>query len=383
MRILKPTKPKSMRLTFALICISLLFFTKNIAQPNHQHSRAIHFPDVPGYQTIICDFHQHTVFSDGSVWPDIRVQEALRDSVDAVSMTEHLEYQPHRADIPHPDRNRSYEIALQNARAYDLMVIRGAEITRSMPPGHNNAIFIQDANKLLIEDSIEVFREAKRQGGFSFWNHANWIAQRGDGIATMTPTHEFLIKEGLLHGIEVANEMTYSDEALQIALDYDLTIVGTSDIHGLVDWQFDLAHGGHRPVTLAFASEKTQESLKAAFFEKRTVVWFNNTLIGREPVLKPLIEACLKVEKANYIGTSKIAEVKIMNDSDVEYILHNKGRFSFHEDSDVVVLHPNTITTIQVKTIKEMAEFHLDFEVLNPVTAPKQHLSIQLLVRPN
>jgi hypothetical protein len=370
-----------MRLFFTLLFSILLAGIHLKAQTDHQHNRAIHFPDVPGYKTIVCDFHQHSVFSDGSVWPDIRVQEALRDSVDAISMTEHLEYQPHRKDIPHPDRNRSHDIAVQNARASDLLVIRGAEITRSMPPGHNNTIFIQDANKLLIEDSIEVFREAKRQGGFNFWNHANWIAQRKDGVATMTPTHEFLIKEGLLHGIEVVNDLTYSDEALQIALDYDLTIVGTSDIHGLVDWQYKVSEGGHRPITLAFASERTEAGIKDAFFAKRTVVWFNNTLIGREEVLKPLIGASLKVEKANYIGTSQVAEVTISNDSDVEYVLLNKSNFTLHDNADVLILHPNTTTTIQVKTIEKLQEFHLDLEVLNAVIAPKQHPTIQLKVQ--
>ena len=43
-----------------------------------------------------------------------------------------------------------------------------------------------------------------------------------------------LIQEGLLDGIEVVNEHT-SAEALQIALDHDLTVLGTSDIHGLID----------------------------------------------------------------------------------------------------------------------------------------------------
>ncbi|HHM21530.1 MAG TPA: PHP domain-containing protein, partial [Bacteroidetes bacterium] len=91
---------------------------------------------------MITDLHIHTAFSDGSVWPDIRVQEALRDSVDAIAMTEHLEYQPHANDLPHADRNRSYQIAEQNARAHNLIVINGSEITRKMPPGHCNAIFI-------------------------------------------------------------------------------------------------------------------------------------------------------------------------------------------------------------------------------------------------
>ncbi|MEZ4825939.1 MAG: hypothetical protein R3C61_06545 [Bacteroidia bacterium] len=130
------------------------------AQETHSHGRAINFPNVPGYLSLKCDLHQHTVFSDGEVWPTIRVQEALKDSLDVISLTEHLEYQPHKADIPHPDRNRSHDIAVKEADG-NLLVVRGSEITRSMPPGHCNAIFINDANKLLNDDPMVVFREAK------------------------------------------------------------------------------------------------------------------------------------------------------------------------------------------------------------------------------
>src|SRR5512145_858641 len=121
-------------------------------QSGHDHDRVIRFPDIPGYKTLVCDFHQHTVFSDGSVWPDIRIQEAVADGLDAVSITDHLEYQPHKDDLPHPDRNRGFIVAMEENKGSDLLLIRGSEITRDMPPGHCNAIFIQDANKLLAED---------------------------------------------------------------------------------------------------------------------------------------------------------------------------------------------------------------------------------------
>ena len=75
-------------------------------------NRKIEFPDLSGYKTLICDLHMHSVFSDGSVWPDIRVQEANRDGLDVIAVTEHIEYQPWKEDIPHPDRNRSYEYHL-------------------------------------------------------------------------------------------------------------------------------------------------------------------------------------------------------------------------------------------------------------------------------
>ncbi|MCK5401877.1 MAG: PHP domain-containing protein, partial [Flavobacteriaceae bacterium] len=134
------------------LTIGLSVFNQAIAQTthSHKHKRAIEFPDISNYKTIICDFHQHSVFSDGDVWPSIRVEEAEKDGIDAISITDHLEYQPHKKDIPHPDRNRAYDIALKKAENRDIIVVRGAEVTRSMPPGHVNAIFLKDANKLLL-----------------------------------------------------------------------------------------------------------------------------------------------------------------------------------------------------------------------------------------
>ncbi|MBS4063145.1 MAG: hypothetical protein KGZ74_01220, partial [Chitinophagaceae bacterium] len=103
-----------MRLFLLLfICSSFSSFAQD---HSHTGNRKLKFPDIPGFKTLKCDFHQHTVFSDGSVWPDIRVMEALYDGLDAISLTEHLEYQPHKADIPHPDRNRSYKLALDEAK---------------------------------------------------------------------------------------------------------------------------------------------------------------------------------------------------------------------------------------------------------------------------
>ena len=137
-----------------LLGLSIISFTQD---HSHVIGRKLKFPDIPGYKTLKCDLHQHTVFSDGSVWPDIRVQEALMDGLDAISLTEHLEYQPHKDDIPHPDRNRSYDIAIKEAASHDLVIVKGSEITRKMPPGHCNAVFLSDCNKLLVDDSIQVF----------------------------------------------------------------------------------------------------------------------------------------------------------------------------------------------------------------------------------
>ena len=86
-----------------------------------------------------------------------------------------------------------------------------------------------------------------------FMNHPNWDAQRSDGIARLSPVHEDLIKKKLIHGVEVVNETTFSEEALKIALESNLTIIGNSDIHGLTDWLFEIPEGGHRPITFVIS----------------------------------------------------------------------------------------------------------------------------------
>ena len=119
--------------SFVLCLLPTLVLGHGIASNPDPGDRAIQFPDTASHQTLVVDLHTHTVFSDGHVWPRTRVAEALRDGLDAIAITDHLEWQPHLADIPHPDRNRSYDIAVESLGDAQLIVIRGSEITRDDP----------------------------------------------------------------------------------------------------------------------------------------------------------------------------------------------------------------------------------------------------------
>jgi hypothetical protein len=44
-----------------------------------QSRRIINIPNISGYQTLKCDLHMHTVFSDGTVWPTVRIEEAWNE----------------------------------------------------------------------------------------------------------------------------------------------------------------------------------------------------------------------------------------------------------------------------------------------------------------
>ena len=388
--------------TLLLLLIISINYSAIYGQKTEKYTRKIFFPDIDGYKTLLTDFHQHTVFSDGSVWPTIRVEEAIKDGLDAISLTEHLEYQPYSKDIPNPDRNRAYNIAKRFAenknKSLDrkLIIINGQEITRSMPPGHINAIFLNDANKLLHpKDSLKGILAANKQDAFVFWNHPAWPAQRSDGIAKLDEFHKYLIKKKLLHGIEVVNELYYSEEALRLALENDLTIMGTSDIHGLVDWLFKVPDDnessnstlpGHRPVTIIFSKDKSEDGIKDALFAGKTAVFYNELLIGKEENLKPLVEKCLVINNINDLelgysedGKSTIKKVEIKNVSDAPFILKNLNSFTFETNSDIINIMPNSIHSISVKTKGEPLN-ELKFEVLNGIIAPKKYLNISLQI---
>ena len=381
----------TLKITF--ITLAFIFSYGNILSKDKTNkNRKLFFPNIDNYQTLISDLHQHTVFSDGLVWPSIRVDEAIYDGVDIISMTEHLEYQPHLEDIPNLDRNRVYNLTKKYAENYNsnlenenkLVVINGQEITRSMPPGHVNAIFIEDANTLLHNDSLSGILDANKQKAFLFWNHPAWSAQRSDGIAKLDEFHKFLISNNYLHGIEVVNEVYYSEEAFQIALDNNLTIMGNSDVHGLIDWTFEIPKYGHRPVTLIFSKSKKLSDIKNALIEGRTVVYYNDLLIGKEENLKPLIQKSIEVSITGKInqgysedGASTILSIKIKNKCSADLILKNLSNFTFEKNADIFTVKGQESITLRTKVgDKKMTEL-LKFKVLNGLIEPKKYLEVE------
>jgi len=358
-----------------IICAINIVLHAQEAPHSHALGTSLQFPNIPGYQTLKCDFHEHTVFSDGEVWPSIRVKEALKDNLDVISLTEHLEYQPHMADIPHKDRNRSYQIAVKEAKNHNLIIVRGSEITRTMPPGHSNAVFIEDANKLIIADYKEAFKEANRQNAFVFWNHP-YETMKNDNISILNDTNKQLIDSGLVHGIEVVNTHTYSKEALQIAYDKNLTLMGTSDVHGLIDWDYKKGPQGHRPITLVFSKDRTQGNIRQALFDHRTVVHYDNTLIGRDSLLIPLINTCLVIKKAFYEPKSLVLSVIIENLSSCDFILQNQSDFSLIENTDIIQIGGKDTVTLHFRTKEKLKQMDWDFTVLNAVNSPNSHPTI-------
>ena len=372
--------------------------------------RIINFPNTEKYKVIVADLHTHSVFSDGAVWPNVRVEEAVRDGIDLLAITEHLEYQPHIDDIPHPDRNRSFDIAEDIAKNKDLIVINGAEITRMFPIGHINAIFIEDANKLIyldeakISEAKEILKEvpeesltnyedlswledaalaslwpvksalieARNQNAFTFWNHPAWSSEEFIGQPMLREIHKEFFRDNLLHGIEVANGDGYSEEAFRIALEYGLTVLGTSDVHGLIDWDYPSSIGAHRPVTLILSESNSIDAIKSSLFSGKTVVWFKNNLIGLEDNILELTNSYLKAKKVEILENSDIARVEIENVSDVRFIIQVLDQSSVVNESNLIEIAPNEKTVLQIDNGIDKGS--LDVKILNAFIAPNKNL---------
>lgn len=264
-------------------------------------------PDLGEFKTLKCDLHMHTVFSDGLVWPTLRIDEALDEGLDVISVTDHLEYQPHKKNVS-TDRNIANRIAAPYAKRKGIIFIPGVEITRWMPPGHLNALFIEDANKLMQDDFLTVIEEAIDQGAFIFWNHPGWVVHQPDKVVRWYDVHQTLVDRGWLHGIEFVNTHEYYRASAGLAKEHGLALLGNSDVHGMVHREFLQKHS-HRPLTLVFAAEKNADAVKEALFARRTIALSeDNIMAGPEMLTRDFIMACLETA-ANEDGSLSINNI--------------------------------------------------------------------------
>ncbi|MGV8880050.1 MAG: Sb-PDE family phosphodiesterase [Sphingobacteriaceae bacterium] len=364
------------------------------AQVRQNVKKDINLPDLPGYCTLKCDFHMHTVFSDGHVWPTFRVNEALRDGLDAISITEHIDYEGF-PEVIKKDYNRTYEIASAAAENKGLIIIPGVEISPRVPPYHHNAIFVTDANKYPIEymksgkkqfvmkDNITrdqlmaPFTEAKKQQAFVFYNHPGYSWWDKKDTTIFTDFHQELLRKEILAGVEVVNSGIYNILAHGLAMKYNLTMFCNTDEH------YDLYPryaDTHRPMTLVFAKEKTADGIKEAIIAKRTALYFDDYIIARQPEAESFFKSAVQVSSAKKNRKGEpILEIKLVNNSDIPFKVKASANYDIEQfPLGQTVLTPHDTTTIILKAIwKYPKETPLKMEVFNIVISPNQALKTQ------
>lgn len=344
------------RIVFIIVGLSLTLLLPA------QERKIVSIPDIPGYLTLRCDFHMHTVFSDGYVWPTVRVDEAWREGLDAIAITDHLEYLPHKDDIC-SDHNRSWNIAKAYAEGKDVIVIAGTEITKPMPPGHLNAIFIKDANAVLQDDFRLAVEEAAEQGAFIMWNHPGWKAQQPDTMKWWNE-HTYLYEKGWLHGIEVANYHEFYPEAIDWAIGKELAVLGNSDVHAPVGMTFDLEEG-HRTYTLVFATEKSEGAIREALFNGRTLAFIDDVMMGKQVLLEALFKASVERVQA------ESGPIYLKNATDLSFNLRLTNRV-YLDWTQELELKPHHESVIRIPSDAKAGE--IDIEVMNMHSGTNAHL---------
>ena len=292
----------------------------------------IAIPNFGNYQTLKCEFHIHTIFSDGKVWPDIRVHEAWSQGLDAIAITYHIEYRPNK-DILKGDLNESFKIAKKAGDDIGFIVIKGTEITRGKPIGHLNALFLDDVMPLDVPDPLVAIDEARKQGAFIMWNHPGWP----DDKSTLYPVHEQLIKGGKIDGVEVFNYMEYYPVSFDWCKNFNLAFMANSDMHNTILGEYG---SNIRPMTLVFATEKSEKGIRDALFAKRTLAFFYGELAGDPAYLQPLLLECLKVRQVSE------SMIEVRNVSDIP--------FRMVGDDGILYLFPAGKTVLMEKSKAKM-----------------------------
>ena len=275
---------------------------------NNDSRSEIVIPQVNGYNVYKADLHSHTIFSDGKVTPEWRVEEAWQDGLDIVAITDHIENRPYVTRLPKylngvevqvqnekeisVDLNASVRLAQDQARKLNMLLIPGAEISRPYKTvGHLNALFTTDNNAIPAEDPLQALRNAKAQGALVQFNHP------GTGRTSLDLT-EFEInayKEGLIDGIEIFNNNGFYPKAIDRALEKGLYMSGNSDVHTTTDIAYSDATLS-RNITLILAKEKTMEAVKDALVNRRTIAYGFDQIAGEESLIKDLFNACVTAE---------------------------------------------------------------------------------------
>lgn len=351
---------KKLTLTLFILFSAVVLMHSRVPNP-------VVMPDIPGYKTLKFDFHIHTSFSDGSVWPTTRIAEARYEGMEGLSITDHLDSRLQKMVLQFPsdsiDRNSSWKVASAKAASSGLICIHGGEISlgSSIFPGHFNVHFLKDGNAVAAAEDkylngkgdkktknekalVAALKEARSQGAFLVWNHPNWYNQ-APLRTEWQPIHESIYKAGLMDGIEIVNQISglYCPEAFHWAIQKNLTIVSGSDAHHPMFETVDWALGEHRPMTLVFAEKKSEAAVREALDNHRTAVLDNNKIYGREDVLLPLAKACLTVEKVKPRKDGAIVYLK--NNSSVPMILQRAS------DTDMVSYD----RTIRINALESMS----------------------------
>lgn len=349
-------------------------------------------PQVDGLNCYTAELHAHTVFSDGEITPEERVKEAWIDGLDILAMTDHIETRRHERDFlkflkgyspdkkgfepintrvsrgKHADErgivsdlNFSTELALKAAQNYpELTIIKGVEISREpVHIGHYCALFTTDNNAIYSTDDAQAIRNARAQGAIITHNHPGWERT----TCEMTEFHKKVYGEGLIDGVEVANGSSFYPDMVRRAVENKLYIVSATDIHATSSSLYG-KQNFFREMTLIFAKDKSEQSLRKALLSQKTLGYCGGYIIGEESLLAKFFQASVT---AKYVANGKNGlNIALTNNTSFDYTLKHNG----------TVISLPAFHTIKVSLNGEKAIFSVE----NMIHVDYQHPTVELKI---
>jgi hypothetical protein len=191
----------------------------------------------------------------------------------------------------------------------------------------------------------------------------------------------------MLHGIEVFNYNEYYPEAIDWAREKKLTVFANTDVHDPIAMDYDVVTG-HRPMTLVFARSRTEGGIKEALFSRRTLAWFNNTLVGRANLLEPLFFASVKiVNPAGKLQNGESRRIQIENISDVDYELELVQPGIGFDAPENIVVKSHRITPLEItgnsEQVADMEELKAFYKVKNMLVSSTDNLVVTFIFANN
>ncbi|OFY17753.1 MAG: hypothetical protein A2X02_03710 [Bacteroidetes bacterium GWF2_29_10] len=358
-----------------IICLLLL----SITLFSQKVRKDIIIPDIMGYKLLKCDFHIHTVFSDGYVWPKYRIEEAWLDGLDVIAITDHLEYKPFNKYIDTSSYDNSYLIAAPDTFYYGLKLIKGCEITKKFPPGHFNALFTTNNNIIFNSDWEISIQEARKQGAYITWNHPNWYTKKFEWPIEI----QTALSNKLIDGIEIFNGKSFYKEVLDSCQKNNIAMFANTDIHSTTAISYENYHS--RPMTLVFAKNNSIDEIKKALLDKHTLAFFADTLAGNEQFMKAIFDSSITYNP-NVTFIKNTAYIRISNKSDIPYYLTNDS-----QDTSITMkkninipAHSTTIERVYIKNADTKEKyFAVKYKVENCLITSDKRLEIYFNLQKN
>lgn len=326
-------------------------------------------PKVNDYLVLKSDLHTHTIYSDGNVTPEYRVQEAWTDGLDVMAITDHVEYRrwegqmvtflkgymPEETKAANAnlvskeadergilsDLNLPYRVARSSAEQYGLLLIPGIEITRDpLTIGHYNALFVKDANTIYDADPVVSIKNAREQGAIIMQNHPGWRRKSLDIIEFEQKVYD----QNLIDGVEIMNGSEFYPTVVDRASEKKMFMAANTDIHGTTSRDYTSV-GQLRDMTLIFAKDKSLASVKEALMERRTLAYAYGSIAGEEQLVRDFFSACVTYETI-FEKEDKQRKVRMSNPTSMTFVLNFGG--------NPVQLRPFTSRDITVNKGREV-----------------------------